>query len=54
MRITRSSIDTVKGPVEWFTGDVYIDAVAAAPAPSRITAYLVTSARRAPTGTATR
>jgi len=27
--ITRSSLDTVKGPNDWFTGDVYIDAVAA-------------------------
>ena len=25
MEITRSSIETVKGPEEWFTGDVYID-----------------------------
>ena len=29
MQITRSSIDTAKGPDDWFTGDVYIDAVAA-------------------------
>src|SRR6059036_3035188 len=29
MQITRSSIQTQKGPAEWFTGDVYIDAVAA-------------------------
>jgi len=29
MQITRSSIDTQKGPTDWFTGDVYIDAVAA-------------------------
>jgi quercetin dioxygenase-like cupin family protein len=29
MQITRSSIETQKGPSEWFTGDVYIDAVAA-------------------------
>ncbi|MEU9263735.1 cupin domain-containing protein [Streptomyces sp. NPDC048212] len=41
MQITRSSIDTIKGPADWFTGDVYIDAVAAAPAPSRVTANLV-------------
>src|SRR4051794_41294803 len=41
MQITRSAIDTVKGPADWFTGDVYIDAVAAAPAPSRVTANLV-------------
>ena len=29
MQITRSSIDTAKGPADWFTGDVYIDALAA-------------------------
>ena len=28
MQITRSSIETQKGPADWFTGDVYIDAVA--------------------------
>src|SRR4051794_30210055 len=28
MQITRSSIDTQHGPADWFTGDVYIDAVA--------------------------
>jgi quercetin dioxygenase-like cupin family protein len=27
---------TVKGPAEWFTGDVYIDAVAQGRAPSRL------------------
>ena len=41
MQITRSAIATVKGPADWFTGDVWIDAVAAAPAPSRVTANLV-------------
>jgi quercetin dioxygenase-like cupin family protein len=41
MDITRSSIDTAKGPAEWFTGDVYIDAVAAPPAPARVQANLV-------------
>ena len=41
MQITRSSIDTAKGPDDWFTGDVYIDSVAAAPPPSRLTANLV-------------
>jgi quercetin dioxygenase-like cupin family protein len=41
MQITRSSIDTAKGPADWFTGDVYIDAVAAAPAPARVQANLV-------------
>src|SRR4051794_14758063 len=29
MQITRNSIETQKGPADWFTGDVYIDAVAA-------------------------
>jgi quercetin dioxygenase-like cupin family protein len=41
MQITRNSIDTTKGPGDWFTGDVYIDAVAAAPAPARVQANLV-------------
>ena len=41
MQITRSGIDTARGPADWFTGDVYIDAVAAAPPPSRVTANLV-------------
>ncbi|MBJ7328340.1 MAG: cupin domain-containing protein [Solirubrobacteraceae bacterium] len=41
MEITRSSIDTMKGPAEWFTGDVYIDVVGAAPAPGRVQANLV-------------
>ena len=41
MQITRSSITTAKGPADWFTGDVYIDAVAGAPAPSRLSANLV-------------
>ncbi len=41
MKITRSSIATAKGPADWFTGNVYIDAVAAAPAPSRVSANLV-------------
>ena len=29
MKITRATVDTQKGPADWFTGDVYIDAVAA-------------------------
>ena len=41
MQITRSSVATVRGPAGWFTGDVYLDAVAAAPAPSRVQANLV-------------
>ena len=41
MEITRSGIATAKGPDTWFTGDVYIDPVAAAPAPARVQANLV-------------
>lgn len=41
MDITRSSIDTTKGPEDWFTGAVYIDQVAAAAAPARVQANLV-------------
>ena len=41
MQITRSSIETAKGPADWFTGEVYIDSVAAAPAPARVQAALV-------------
>ena len=41
MKITRSSTDTAKGPESWFTGDVYIDAVATPEPPSRVQANLV-------------
>lgn len=41
MQITRSPADTIKGPGDWFTRDVYLDSVAGAPAPSRVTANLV-------------
>ncbi len=41
MQITRSSIDTQKGPVDRFTGDVYIDAVVAPEATSTFAAALV-------------
>ena len=41
MQITRASIDTQKGPADWFTGDVYIDAVAAPEATSTFAAALV-------------
>src|SRR3954447_9400302 len=41
MQITRSSIQTQKGPADWFTGDVYIDAVAAPEATSTFAAALV-------------
>lgn len=45
MNIVRSSADqstgTVKGPADWFTGDVYLDTAAATGAPSRAQASLV-------------
>jgi quercetin dioxygenase-like cupin family protein len=41
MQITRSSIGTQKGPADWFTGDVYIDAVADPAATSTVAAALV-------------
>jgi quercetin dioxygenase-like cupin family protein len=41
MQITRNSIETEKGPADWFSGDVYIDAVAASPAPARAQVKLV-------------
>src|SRR3954465_8019461 len=41
MQITRSTVQTQKGPADWFTGDVYIDAVAAPEATSTFAAALV-------------
>jgi quercetin dioxygenase-like cupin family protein len=41
MQITRSGLDTNKGPDDWFTGDVYIDPVAVASAPTRVQGNLV-------------
>jgi quercetin dioxygenase-like cupin family protein len=41
MKITRSSIETTPGPGDWFTGSVYIDAVAAPSEPSRLAAASV-------------
>ena len=41
MKITRSSIETQKGPADWFTGDVYIDAVASPDEMNRAAAALV-------------
>ena len=41
MDITRSSLDTIKAPADWFSGDVYLDPVAAAPAPGRAQVTLV-------------
>ena len=41
MQVTESSIETARGPADWFTGDVYIDAVAAPVASSRVSASSV-------------
>jgi quercetin dioxygenase-like cupin family protein len=41
MQITRSSIATRRGSSEWFTGDVYIDAIAASEGVSRLNASWV-------------
>lgn len=41
MHITRSPLDTVRGPAEWFTGDVYVDTVASPAPPARVAAALV-------------
>jgi quercetin dioxygenase-like cupin family protein len=41
VQITRSSLDTNRGPSEWFTGAVYVDAVAAPAGASRVSASSV-------------
>lgn len=41
MRITKNSAETTPGPSEWFTGAVYIDAVAAPSDASRLSASSV-------------
>jgi len=41
MQITKNSIETVPGPSDWFTGSVFIDAVAAPSEPSRLAASSV-------------
>jgi quercetin dioxygenase-like cupin family protein len=41
MQITRNSVETAPGPTEWFTGAVYIDTIAAASGPSRLSASSV-------------
>ena len=41
MQVTKSSVATVQGPSDWFTGNVYIDAVAAPSGPSRLSASCV-------------
>jgi quercetin dioxygenase-like cupin family protein len=41
MQITRNNIETVAGPSEWFTGAVYVDAVATPSDASRLSASRV-------------
>jgi quercetin dioxygenase-like cupin family protein len=41
MQITRNGIETAAGPSNWFTGSVYIDAVAAPSGASRVSASSV-------------
>jgi quercetin dioxygenase-like cupin family protein len=41
MQITRNSLETARGPSDWFTGDVYIDTVAAPSDGSRVSASSV-------------
>jgi quercetin dioxygenase-like cupin family protein len=41
MKVTKSGVDTNRGPSEWFTGDVYLDPVAAPEGQSRLSATSV-------------
>jgi quercetin dioxygenase-like cupin family protein len=41
MQITRSTVETAAGPAEWFTGGVFIDAVARPSGSSRLNASSV-------------
>ena len=41
MQITRNSLDTGRGPADWFTGDVYIDTIASPSEASRLGAAVV-------------
>ena len=41
MQTTRNSIETTHGPSEWFTGAVYVDAVATPSGASRVSAFSV-------------
>jgi quercetin dioxygenase-like cupin family protein len=38
MEMTRNGLETAKGPSDWFTGNVYIDTIAAPGAGSRVSA----------------
>ncbi|HEV2128237.1 MAG TPA: cupin domain-containing protein, partial [Thermomicrobiales bacterium] len=41
MKITRSSLETMIGPTDWFTGNVYVDSIAAPTEASRVSAASV-------------
>lgn len=41
MKVTRSSIATAKGSAEWFTGDVYVDALVAPEGDSKVSGGIV-------------
>jgi quercetin dioxygenase-like cupin family protein len=41
MQITRNGVETLTGPSEWFTGTVFLDAVAVPSEPSRLAASSV-------------
>jgi quercetin dioxygenase-like cupin family protein len=41
MEITRNKVTTTKGPSDWFTGDVFVDALAAPAGTSRLSASSV-------------
>jgi quercetin dioxygenase-like cupin family protein len=41
MDITPAQVDSRRGPAEWFTGEVWLDEIAAAKPPSRVTALSV-------------
>jgi quercetin dioxygenase-like cupin family protein len=49
VQITRNNLDTQKGPPDWFTGDVYIDAAASPSQPARAAAAFVHFTPGAPT-----
>ncbi|HTT29945.1 MAG TPA: cupin domain-containing protein [Solirubrobacteraceae bacterium] len=41
MQITRNSLESTRGPADWFTGTVYLDTVATPASPSRVAASSV-------------
>jgi quercetin dioxygenase-like cupin family protein len=47
MEITRNTLDTTPGPADWFTGTVFIDALAAAPPLSAAAVHFTPGARTA-------